>query len=159
MLINYDYRFCVNASLQVMKEQREQICKDSSEGQNHLIYRGLHEINEKLQNLYFQYYLVEWLNDHWRSMQSILENHPEYSLDQRKSFTLFYAEYFGRMIDSISSSGTLSNLMIPNILQQQKESIEEMLLYSEKWEQNCNKLKLLLIKQREQFERLINQLE
>ena len=53
MLKNYNYRFCVKASLQVMKEQRNRIYDDSQS--NHLIYSGLHETNEELQTLYFQY--------------------------------------------------------------------------------------------------------
>ncbi len=73
MLKNYDYRFCVKASLQVMKEQREKICDDSR--YNHLIYSGLHETNEELQTLYFQYYLIEWLDNHWSKMQEILDSH------------------------------------------------------------------------------------
>ena len=43
---NYDYRFCVKASLQVMKEQRDSIYYDSCN--NHLIYSGLHETKEEL---------------------------------------------------------------------------------------------------------------
>ena len=144
MLKNYDYRFCVKASLQVMKEQRENIYFDSCN--NHLIYSGLHETNEKLQSLYFQYYLIEWLDSHWSRMQEILESHQEYSIDQKKEFTLFYAEYFSNMMTSWTMTGILSKLMIPNILQTQKEAIQEMLIFSEKWEQNSNKLKLLLKK-------------
>ena len=55
MLKNYDYRFCVKASLQVMEEQRKKIYSDSCS--NHSIYSGLHEISGELQNLYFQQYL------------------------------------------------------------------------------------------------------
>lgn len=157
MLKNYDYRFCVKASLQVMKEQRENIYYDSCN--NHLIYSGLHETNEKMQSLYFQYYLIEWLDNHWSRMQEILESHPEYSIDQKKEFTLFYAEYFSNMMTSWASTGILSKLMIPNILQTQKEAIQEMLTFSEKWEQNSNKLKLLLKKHKEQFEYLIKKYE
>ncbi len=159
MFSNYDYRFCVKASLQVMKLQRAKICNDSSNGQNHLIYSGLHETNEDLQNLYFQYYLVEWLDDHWSNIHLILEKHPEYSVDQKKNFTLFFAEYFSKMIDEVSLSGTLSKLAIPNLLKIQKDSIQELIQYSEKWEQNSNKLKLLLKKHREQFKILLAQYE
>lgn len=157
MLKNYNYHFCVKASLQVMKEQRNRIYDDSQS--NHLIYSGLHETNEELQTLYFQYYLVEWLDNHWSRMQEILENHSEYSLDQKREFTLFYAEYFSRMMNSWVTTGVLSKMMIPDILQTQKETIQEMLTFSEKWEQNSNKLKLLLKKHKEQFEYLIKQYE
>lgn len=157
MLKNYNYRFCVKASLQVMKEQRKKIYDDSQS--NHLIYSGLHETNEELQTLYFQYYLVEWLDSHWSRMQEILDNHPEYSIDQRREFTLFYAEYFSRMMNSWMTTGVLSKMIIPDILQMQKETIQEMITLSEKWEQNSNKLKLLLKKHKEQFEYLIKKYE
>lgn len=157
MLKSYDYRFCVKASLQVMKEQREKICDDSHS--NHLIYSGLHETNEKLQTLYYQYYLIKWLDNHWSRMQKILESHPEFSIDQKREFTLFYAEYFSKMMTSWATSGILSKMMIPDILQTQKETIQEMIDFSEKWEQNSNKLRLLLIKHKEQFEYLIKRYE
>ena len=92
-------------------------------------------------------------------MQEILDNHPEYSVDQRREFTLFYAEYFSRMMNSWVTTGVLSKMMIPDILQTQKETIQEMITFSEKWEQNSNKLKLLLKKHKEQFEYLIKQYE
>lgn len=157
MLKNYDYRFCVKASLQVMNEQRKRIYDDSRS--NHLIYSGLHETNEKLQTLYFQYYLIGWLDEHWSRMQEILESHPEYSVDQRREFTLFYAEYFSKMMTSWATTGVLSKMMIPDVLQTQKETIQEMIDFSEKWEQDSNKLKLLLKKHKEQFEYLIKQYE
>lgn len=140
-----------------MKEQRNRIYDDSQS--NHLIYSGLHETNEELQTLYFQYYLVEWLDNHWSRMQEILENHSEYSIDQKREFTLFYAEYFSKMMNSWVTTGVLSKMMIPDILQTQKETIQEMITFSEKWEQNSNKLKLLLKKHKEQFEYLIKQYE
>ncbi len=157
MLKNYDYRFCVKASLQVMKEQREKIYDDSCN--NYYIYSGLHEMNEELRSLYFQYYLIEWLDNHWSRMQEILESHPEYSTDQKKEFTLFYAEYFSNIMTSWTTTGILSKLMIPDILQTQKKTIQEMITFSEKWEQNSNKLKLLLKKHKEQFECLIKKYE
>ena len=157
MLKNYDYRFCVKASLQVMKELRIKICDDSCN--NNLIYSGLHETNDKLQELYFQYYLIEWLDSHWKYMQDILDNHPEYSNDQKRDFTLFYAEYFSKMLDSWVTEGTLSTIMIPEILQTQKEAVKELIMFSEKWEQNSNKIKLLLKKNKEQFEYVIKQYE
>ena len=157
MLKNYDFRFCIKASLLVMREQREKIYNDSHD--NHLIYSGLHETNEKIQTLYFQYYLVEWLDSHWNRMQEILESHPEYSIDQKRNFTLFYAEYFSKMMTSWVTTGILSKMIIPDILQTQKEIIQEMITFSEKWEQSSNKLKLLLKKHKEQFESLISKYE
>lgn len=157
MLKNYDYRFGVKASLQVMREQREKIYTDSM--YNYCIYNGLHETNEKLQELYFQYYLVGWLSGHWSKMQEILDSHPEYSIDQKKQFTLFYAEYFSRMIALCATTGSLSKTMIPDTLQAQQDAIRELIMFSEKWEENSNKLKLLLKKQKEQFEHLITTYE
>ncbi len=157
MVKNYDYRFGVKASLQVMREQREKICADSL--YHYCIYNGLHETNKELQELYFQYYLVEWLSGHWSKMQEILDSHPEYSIDQKKQFTLFYAEYFSQMLELCATTGSLSKTMIPNILQAQQDAIQELIMFSEKWEENSNKLRLLLKKQQERFERLIKKYE
>lgn len=157
MLNKYDYRFCVKASLQVMEEQREKIYNDSCN--NDLIYSGLHETNEKLQSLYFQYYLIEWLDGHWSKMQEILDRHTEYGIDQKKEFTLFYAEYFSGMMNSWTKTGLLSKMMIPDVLQTQKEIIQNLIDLSEKWEQNSNKLKILLIKNKEQFKKIIENYE
>ncbi|MCM1529133.1 MAG: hypothetical protein NC093_03970 [Alistipes sp.] len=157
MLKKYDYRFCIKASLQVMRKQRENIYADSCS--NYLIYSGLHETNEKLQMLYFQYYLIEWLESHWGRMQDILDRHPEYTIDQKRDFTLFYAEYFSNMLDSWVLSGMLSKIMIPDILQSLKATVRELIIFSDKWEQNSNRLKLLLKKHKEQFEYLIGQEE
>lgn len=155
-MIGYDYRFCVKASLQVMKEQRNMICKDSASGKIQ-IYKGLHETDSKRRELFFQYYLIEWLEAHWNGMQKILSDHPEYTKDQKKEFTLFYAEYFKQMLDSWVTSGALSKLVIPELLKALKSSVQELIQFSDKWEQNSQKLKLLLIKHREQFEKVISQ--
>lgn len=158
MLMDFDYRFCVSASLQVMHEERQKICADTLNGE-HIIYMGLHELDSNLQALYFQYYVITWLDEHWNNMQKIIENHPEYSLDQQKQITLFFAKNYSEMIDVWQTSGSLSELMIPNLLQVQKDAIQELIQFSEKWESNNNKLRLLLKKHREQFEIKIKQYE
>lgn len=153
-MINKNYRFSVNASLQVMKAQREKICNDCFSG-DYWIYRGLYETDDETQKLHFQYYLLKWLDDHWNEMQTILASHNEYSIDQKKEITLFFAQYFSKMIDVISKSGIMSTLMIPELLQVQKESIQTLLQYEEKWEDNSNQIRLLLSKQKTMFKRML----
>lgn len=158
MLIDHDYRFCVKASLQVMHEARQKIYEDML-NKEYIIYTGLHESDANLQDIYFQYYIIIWLDEHWNNMQKIIENHKEYSLDQKRQITLFFAENYSKMIDDWQSSGALSSLMIPDLLQTQKNTLQELIQFSEKWESNSNRLRLMLKKHKEQFELLIKQYE
>lgn len=158
MLNDFDYRFCTKASLQVMQIGRQKIYEDML-NREYIIYRGLHELDAKRRLLYFQYYIVIWLEEHWGNMQKILAGHPEYSVDQRKQITLFWAKYYGKMIDDWQVSGVLSKMILPDLLKAQKEGIEELIRFSEEWESRSNKLKLLLAKHKEQFEVLIRRYE
>lgn len=156
MLTDYDYRFCIKASLQVMSEGRQKICYDTF-NREYLIYMGLYESDPVKQDLYFQYYEIKWLEQHWINMQTILEKHMEYSKDQRRQMILFFAKNYSEMIDKWKNSGQLSNLIIPNILQELENAIQELLHFSENCDKNMNKLKLMLQKSKKQFEELISQ--
>jgi len=158
MLINYDYRFCVRASLQVMKDRRSQLCKDTLQ-YHHIVYNGLHDSKPEVQKLYFQYYLVQWFDSHWDYMQEILNQHKEYTRDQRKQMILFFAEYFSEILNNYDNSGVMAKLMIPNLLQVQKETLKEMLALNEKWMENSSKLKVEIKKHDEEFKRLIDELD
>lgn len=158
MIINYDYRFCVKASLQVMKDRRKQLCNDTLQ-YNSIVYNGLHDSKPEIQKLYFQYYLVQWFNSHWDYMEKILTQHKEYTRDQRKQMILFFAEYFSTILNHYDSSGVMAKLMIPNLLQVQKENLKEMLALNEKWMENSNKIKVEIKKQDEEFRRVITELD
>lgn len=154
-----DYRFCVNAALQIMQNQRKRLYDDCVQYEP-TIYNGLHTSDSiSVRNLYFQSYFVEWLNMHWESMFEILDRHTEYSIDQRKEMTLFFAEYFSDFLSVCEGKGTLSKFAVPELLKVQKKQLKEMLLSSDKWEQNSNRLRVQMKKSKEEYQKLIQEAE
>lgn len=154
-----DYRFCVKAALQIMQEQRKKLYDDCVHYEP-TIYSGLHTSeSDSVRSLYFQAYLVEWLNMHWEAMFEILKRHNEYTVNQRKEITLFFAEYFSEFISECSEKGLMSKLAIPELLKAQKNQLNEMILFSNKWEQNNNRLRVQMKKGKEQYLKLIQEAE
>lgn len=155
----YDYRFCVNASLQVLQEERKKICLDTICYQP-TIYQGLHEFeSDSLRKLYFQTYLVEWVYDHWNMVSKLLGNHREFSKDEQKSMAVFFAEYFSQYIDMCSQQGVLSKLAMPIMLESTQKILYDMIECSENWQENIDRLKADQKRYREEFRRLIESLE
>lgn len=150
-----DYRFCIKASLQVMKKQRTDIYENSIN--NYYVRRGLYEKDEKRQMLCFQSYSLEWLGNHWVCLRDIFDNHLEYSTDQKRDFALFYAEFFSKFLDLWRTTGALSKLAIPDILQTLKNAVEELIMCSDKWEEKSKKLELLIMGNEAKFEHLLSQ--
>lgn len=149
-----NYRFCTKLSLQIMRDQRERMGQDSVEKDIDL-YMALHETNPQVRNLRFQYYTVKWFDGHWSALQSLMEQHPEHTVDQRKQMTLFFAERFAGLLDRLAESGTMSNLGIPDLLKVRKDILREMITISEKWERNSNEFCLQMKKHEEQYKVLI----
>lgn len=158
IIMKQDDTFCIDMSLQVMKEQRQKLVKDTL-NKDYVLFSGLHESEPAVQDLYFQYYLIEWFDNHWTAMLETLERHPEYSNDKRKEMVLFYAEYFKKMLNKTEASGVLSKLLIPDLLRLQRESVEELLALASSWELKNNELRLIFKKHKEQFEHKIASLE
>lgn len=147
-------QFCTVMSLQVMKEQRRKLCQDTLNKDPEL-YMGLYQADSSQRNLFLQYYLLCWFDNHWNTMLDLLDRYPEFSNDEKKAMILHYAEYFAKMLDMMSESGGLAKLAIPNLLRLQKESIAELISLSSQWERKNNELKLLFIQHREQFKRML----
>lgn len=158
MMFDNDYRFSVNASLQIMRESRQRLVDDTL-NKNNIIYQGLHDMDTSRQKLYFQYYITEWLLKHWNDLQDILNRHKEYTVDQKKQIVLFFAEKYGDMIDRCQNSGVMAKLAIPKMLEEQKGALREMLSYSDRWEAKSNELRLMIKKNKEQFEHLLKNKE
>lgn len=149
-----NYRFCIRLSLQIMRDQRERICQDSIQKDVDL-YTALHEMNSHVRNLRFQYYIVKWFDGHWSSLQSFLEHHQEYTVDQKKQITLFFAKKFAGLLDKLSKSKTMADLGIPDLLKVRRDILREMIKITEKWEKNSKELRLQMKKHEEQYRVLI----
>lgn len=149
-----NYRFCTKLSLQIMRDQRERMGRDSIE-KNVDLYTALHEVDPHIRNLRFQYYVVKWFDGHWSTLQSLLENHPEYTVDQKKQITIFFAERFAGLLDKLSESATMMSLGIPDLLKARRDILHEMLEMTEKWEKNSKDLLLQRKKHDEQYRILI----
>lgn len=151
-----NYRFCTRLSLQIMREQRECLCHDSTQ-HGVALYTALHETNPQVRHLRFQYYLVDWFDNHWNNLRSLLDRHPEYTVDQKKQITLFFAERFVGLLDMMSESVSMADLCIPDLLSIRKTILKKMIETSEKWEKKSDEFCLQNKKCEEQFKALIMQ--
>ena len=153
---DFDYRFCVMSSLQVLKDHREKLCTDSSYAHNSTIYNGLHEFESSSQrDLYFQLYLTEWLDTHWNKMNDLIDGNQEFRISAQKQMLLFFAEYFSKFIEECSSTGQLAKIAVPDLLKIKKKSLDDMIKVSERWKEQNEQLKSDSKKHREKFRRLI----
>lgn len=153
-----NYRFCTRLSLQIMRDQRGRICQDSIQKDVDL-YTALHEMDPRVRDLRFQYYIVKWFDGHWSSLQSLLEHHPEYTVDQKKQITLFFAKRFAGLLDRLSESTAMADLGLPDLLKSRRHILHEMLEMTEKWEKKSNEFRLQMKKHDEQYRALIESYE
>lgn len=149
-----NYRFCTKLSLQIMHDQRERMSRDSIEKDVDL-YMALHEMDPHVRDLRFQYYVVKWFDGHWSTLQSLLKHHPEYTVDERKQITLFFAERFAGLLDKLSESVVMVNLGIPDLLKVRRDILCEMIEMTEKWEKSNSEFRLQMKKHEEQYRALI----
>lgn len=157
MNFNEDYKFEVKSALQVLKSKRSKIYEDSV-SYNTDLYFGLHESEKSAsRSIYFQYYETIWLSEHWNDMIELLERHAEYRTNEKKQITFFFSKYFSRLIDGCQEKGILSKIIIPELLDVQKEQLHKLIEYSEKWEENSNIMKLQTKKNKEKFKKLISE--
>lgn len=159
MIHETDYRFCVFEALKIMKNQREKLYQDCIE-LNPVIYNGLHSYDKtSVRDIYFQMYFSEWLGRHWEIMNNILEHHKEYSNSRKKEMTLFFAEYFSKLSSEIDNKSKVSGVAYPELIKEKNSALREMLIYSERWEQNCGRLRVQIKKCHEQYMQLLKELE
>lgn len=156
----YDYRSCAEISLKVLEKEREKLCADSSNAHNSMIYSGLHEFeSDEKRDLYFQAYIVGWLDAHWNEMVKILDSHNEYKIYERKAITLFFAKYLEILVENCSKTEILADLIVSDILKMKRKILLEMIEISEKWQEYNEQLKAENKKNREKFKRRINQIK
>lgn len=158
-----DYRFCVKMSLQVLAEQRKQLMVDST-SINSTIRTGLHKSGEHesaIRHLYFEKYSIQWLDEHWAKMHQILDRHcTEYSKQQQKDMTLFFAEYFGELFSTcFKHTPVFMKSVMPELLKQKSEILQMLIKSNEKWDQNSNALLADIEKHKEQYRLLIQKAE
>ncbi|MDE6708163.1 MAG: hypothetical protein K2K06_09040, partial [Oscillospiraceae bacterium] len=149
MLKDNNYRFEVKASLQIMREQRNALCSSSLDTGSK-IYLGLHELKSEIRSLYFQYYLTEWFDAHWSTLESVLDRHLEYTKDQQKLVKLFFAEFFVKFLENYDSSGIMAKIMIPDLLKSELETLKDLIELDGKFEDNYNKIKIEIKKHDEE---------
>lgn len=156
-MFDSDYRFEVKLALQVFKSKRKKLSEDSL-NYNPDLYFGLHE-SEKVaaRNVYFQYYETIWLSEHWNDMTELLESHTELRKNEKKQMTIFFSEYFSGLISGCSERGEMSKIIIPELLEIQKEQLHKLIEYSEKWEEISNIMKLQTKKNKEKFKKIIDE--
>lgn len=159
MIAKYDYRFTVKAALQILYRQRTQLYDDCMQ-KDPTLYDGLYEYrNKTLRNLFWQAYLVEWINVHWEEMADILERHKEYSVDECRYMSMIFADYLSRLIAECDGKGVLSKLAVPDLLAVKKKALRNMIETSEKWEVNAKQLKADRKKNQAQYAKLIEYYE
>ena len=159
MIFKQDYRKCVSLSLDIMKQQRERLFKDTLDHHS-VIFSGLHEYRSKsTRELYFQEYIIEWMNDHWGSLNEYLKKYKkEMTINEQRDITLFFAEYFSVLLDDEDISHNMSCEVMHEMMKIKQAAISEMISYSDKWEEKNNKLNVDLKKNKEQFERMLTEL-
>ena len=156
MKIQHDYRKSVLLSLKIMHQQREQICNDTL-GHYSVIYNGLHEYrSENTRELYFQAYLTEWADRHWLILNEYLSRKKnEMTRNEQRDTVAFFADYYSQLIEEIDKVQNSSGDVMHELLNIKRSAINEMISYSDKWEEKNNKLQVELKKNKEQFERMI----
>lgn len=157
MFTSQDYRLCVKLSLRIMEEQRDKIADDSIRHYS-TIYNGLHEFESpNTRTLYFQSYEMEWLDSHWDSLTNILkQNTHRFSVDEKKMITIFFADYFSSLMTECSNSEKLAKLAAPELIKIQQATLEQMIEYSDNWEERSNQLKVNLKKHKEHFKKKVD---
>lgn len=156
MWIERNYKDCVRASLYVMQKLRDKICKDTREHYS-VIYNGLYEReSEKVRDLYFQAYDMEWLDSHWKELTRLLKQRENcYRESERQEITLFFAEYFSNFMSEVNHSSCYAKAAMPELIAAQKQVVEQMILFSDQWEERSNQLKVNLKKHKEHYKQLI----
>ena len=156
MWIEQDYKDCTRLSLHVMRELRYKVYKDSIEHYS-VIYNGLHEFeSKKVMELYFQEYEMEWLDSHWELLTNLLKQRDkDYKKSEQQEITLFFAKYFSSLMTEVNHSSLTVNTVMRELIAAQKNVIEQMIEFSDKWEERSNQLKVNLKKHKEHYKRLI----
>ena len=156
MLTNENYRLCARTSLQILKDERQELYRKCL-SYDVMLYLGLHERRDELRTLYYQYTITDWLDSHWIMLHDILKCHPEYTYDKKRQITLFFAYFLYKMIKRRDLDSIYSKLHAIDFLQDEKQILYELITTSEHWEENSRRLQLEKKKNDEKFARLIEQ--
>lgn len=153
-----DYRRNTMISLNVLKEERQNLFNDITKHYS-AIYEGLHEFQSKnVRDLYFQSYFMEWLDRHWSDLTiHINATSEELSKNDKKEISLFFAEYFSLFIDELTNTSSIADSASQPLIQAKKKIIDNMISFSYDWEERSNQLKVDQKKHKEHFKKIIEQ--
>ncbi len=141
-MISSDNRLKLNASLQILREQRK-LFKSTMDSDSNLT-KALYEKNNSstLNDLYLEVYFTEWYLGHWEQLMSIISNDNTHTMDCKKELVLYFANGFKEHLKDIKAP----NEQIEAELSALKRSLESMLYTGEKWEKAAEELHGEIIK-------------
>ena len=150
-------RFCYRLTLQVFQDFRQKLINDTIQ-KSPFIRSGLHNQSESTKKLYFERYLIEWLDEHWNEMLRLLkkeQNEHSLTVNGKREYSLFFAKYFIGMIQNLQNTSFYAQLAVSDIIKIKIKSLNELLQYSQKWEENCNVLEADLQAHEDEYKQLI----
>jgi len=84
-------KFCYRLTLQVFQDFRQKLINDTIQ-KSPFIRSGLHNQSESTKKLYFERYLIEWLDEHWNEMLRLLkkeQNEHSLTVNGKREYSLF----------------------------------------------------------------------
>ena len=152
MKLTEDYRKNVKVALKIMQLQRAALHHDVMRHYS-VLYNGLHELDsQKVRTLYFDAYLLEWIDQHWEKLAKNVQNCSR--KDQREMIT-FFASYFSELMQI--TIGKASYAAAPELLKAQLASISQLIELTDEWDERNNQLQVNLKKHKYHYKKLIEQ--
>ncbi|MBQ8922217.1 MAG: hypothetical protein IJ060_08675 [Oscillospiraceae bacterium] len=154
MKLTEDYRSNVQISLRIMKAQREKLYEDIIRHYSGL-YNGLHEPDSgKVRALYYEAYLLEWLDQHWDQMAYFLRGK---SKKEQRELTVFFASYFSELMQKAQDDEANASASLSELLKAQLASVNQLIECSDAWDERSNQLQVNLKKHKYHYKKLIEQ--
>lgn len=153
-----NYKLWYNLVLQVLEEQRMQICKDSCE-REYNIYSGVHSENPK-RSLHFDCYVMTWLDQHWNKFSDLMDKHKESfpNYDWHKCHKIFAKNFKEMLIGEENLTSFSNGELISELLKTKERSLHELIEVSNRYDENFNSLKLEATKHKDIFEKKLKEL-
>ena len=154
MKLTEDYRSNVLISLRIMRQLREKLYEDTMRHYSGL-YNGLHEPDsERVRALYYEAYLLEWLDQHWEQMAYYLRNR---SKKEQRDMTVFFASFFSELMQKAQDEEAKSSASLSELLKAQLASVNQLIECSDAWDERNNQLQVNLKKHKYHYKKLIEQ--
>ncbi len=154
MAVQDDYREMISNCMLIMRDQRKKLEEDVLRHYSGL-YFGLHEItSERVRQLYFDQYQMEWLGNHWLEFEKSIQ---KLSKREQRKYTSFFAEFYSELIQSLVSEIESGSAGLPELIKAQQESLHDLIEMSDEWDERGNQLQVSLKKQKALFKRMIEE--